>query len=154
MLSNQLEAYKSPSSLLDGDSLGLDLNAVETAAPGYPALLPNGVLYHADWHKPEDGIHRHAREAMLALALVGVPLRTHQVSASHQQNLHQEVEDAVGWMRNVSLASSFASIRHTCAARLRAMMELCHFCASPVGIQGSSRVLVGRAIDAHSPDRQ
>ncbi len=112
MLSNQLEAYKSPSSLLDGDSLGLDLNAVETAAPGYPALLPNGVLYHADWHKPEDGIHRHAREAMLALALVGVPLRTHQVSASHQQNLHQEVEDAVGWMRNVSLASSFASIRH------------------------------------------
>lgn len=112
MLATQLDAHRAPVSLLEGEAATLDPGAPETVADGHPALLPNGVLYHADWHKAEDGIHRHARESMLALAAVGVPVRSHQVSAAPQQLVPQDVEDAVGWMRNVSLSSSSVAIRH------------------------------------------
>jgi hypothetical protein len=42
----------------------------ETAAAGEEALLPLGIVYHAHWQDPTDGMARHARSAVRALSTV------------------------------------------------------------------------------------
>lgn len=111
-LAEQLAAYQAPASFLDGDAAHSQLEGPEHAAPGHPALLPSGVIYTADWYQPHDGLHRHVRESMLALALVGVPVRSHPVSTPAQLMLDPDVAGALGWTRHVSMSSAMYSIRH------------------------------------------
>lgn len=91
-----------------------ELNDHYVAPGGRPALLPEALLYHGNWRAYADGMGRHARRQIMALAQVGVPLTLAalQPEAMLDAELHPDVWREVGWLSNVTASKTFAVIRH------------------------------------------
>jgi hypothetical protein len=82
-LVEQLSGFRSPDPVIgaDGNVLGThargpteDELARPIVAPGTDALLPCAIEYQAPWEAPGDGLARHARAQVLALAQAGLPV--------------------------------------------------------------------------------
>lgn len=82
-LVEQLAGFRSADPVIDNDGNVLAAGArgptpEELArpivAPGTEALLPYGIEYQAPWESPSDGLARHARAQVLALARTGLPV--------------------------------------------------------------------------------
>lgn len=87
--------------------------AQEYVAPGDEALLPLGVLYQADWKRYGDGMARHAREQVTALASTGFPVALQSIYHGGQLDgeLHPDVVSKVGALPRVTLGSIGIAIR-------------------------------------------
>jgi len=85
----------------------------EIAAPGEDATLPLGILYSADWKTYGDGMARHAREQVKALALAGLPIHLQPIGTRLQlrDELKPEVLE-VEYLENVTFSRTAITIRH------------------------------------------
>jgi glycosyltransferase involved in cell wall biosynthesis len=119
-LTEQLASFRASTSALEGD--GRDRQPTDeeieqhpVTAPGSDALLPAGILYQAGWEPLADGMARHARAQVRALARTGLPvsLRTLRVTTRimMEEELDPRVIADVGYLRNVSLGSAPVAIR-------------------------------------------
>ncbi len=83
------------------------------AAPGDEALLPFGIAYYANWKVPADGISKHAREQVAALAATGLPvgLRSSAPGWLIADELHKDVL-SVAYLENVSFSRTLIAIKH------------------------------------------
>jgi glycosyltransferase involved in cell wall biosynthesis len=85
----------------------------EYTAPGDEALLGTGIIYSADWKTHADGMAKHAREQILALASTGLPLRLESIGSTGgmlEDELHPDVLEA-SYLQGVSLSSTLISIK-------------------------------------------
>lgn len=108
--------------LLEDGSVNLEAKGVapseeelkeEYSAPGDSALLHSGIIYSADWKTYADGMAKHAREQILALASTGLPLRVESLGTSGMMlddELHPEAF-GVAYLQNVSLSHTLISIK-------------------------------------------
>ncbi len=85
------------------------------AAPtGEQALLPAGVIYSADWKKFADGMARHARAQVSALAGAGVPVVLQSISSEGMfldSDVRPEVRAEVGHLAALTLGRALVAIR-------------------------------------------
>jgi glycosyltransferase involved in cell wall biosynthesis len=83
-LVQQLSGFRAADSVIDGDGTVREPTAEELAnpivAPGTDALLPFGIEYQAPWESPTDGLARHARAQVRALACTGLPVALRRLS--------------------------------------------------------------------------
>ncbi len=120
-LTDQIGRYQAParSGILDGGKARPPTQAElaqPIVAPGEPALLPVGILYHANWQKLNDGIARHARAQVRALAQSGLPVALRTIATGRMatdDEIEPEVLDQIGYLRNVSLSETAIAIKHT-----------------------------------------
>ncbi len=119
-LISQLAGFRSAHSVLDGDGAppaptDEDVRQRPYASPGEPALLPIGVVYQAGWEALGDGLARHARAQVRALAQSGLPVSLRPLAA-RRMVLEDEITPAVlaevGHLRATSLAEVAVAIRH------------------------------------------
>lgn len=82
------------------------------SAPGRQALLPIGIAYHGPWKIYGDGMGRHCREQVRALAAAGMPVRLQSMSFQRLLNddLHPDVRD-VSYLESVSMKHTAFSIK-------------------------------------------
>jgi hypothetical protein len=117
-LTEQLAAFRSPSSVLDGDGSAQAPTDEELArpvvAPGTDALLPCGIEFQAGWDILEDGLARHGRAQAKALARTGLPVmlrRLHRPKFMMEDDVDPGVRASVGYMRDTSVGSVSVAIR-------------------------------------------
>ena len=114
---NQLGAFRSPSSALEGDAVSAPTEeelARPIVAPGSDALLPYAVEYQAPWDVLEDGLARHSREQVRALSKAGLPVvlrRLNRPKFVMEDEVSQSVTRAVGYLRDTSAGSIPVAIR-------------------------------------------
>lgn len=87
--------------------------AYSYVAPGVEALLPIGIAYHAPLWVTADGLGRHAREQVKALAMTGLPIRT--ISMGFDLRLADELPPEVqelDYLGRVTLKNTALSIKH------------------------------------------
>src|SRR4029077_6855342 len=113
----QLEGFRSPSSVLDGDEMPAptpDDLARAIVAPGSDALLPVGIIYQAGWEPAADGIARHARLAARALSSMGLPGALRSLPIKRME-LDSELDPAVvaevDHLRKASIGTARLAIR-------------------------------------------
>lgn len=85
----------------------------EYSAPGDSAFLNTGITYCADWKTYADGMAKHARAQIRALASTGLPLRVESLGGSGMMlddELHPEAFEVL-YLQNVSLSSTLISIK-------------------------------------------
>lgn len=117
-LREQLDRFRSSSSVLEGDGRQPEPTAEELAhpivAPGSDALLPEGIVYQAGWEPVADGIARHARLAARALGRTGLPV-TLRSQPIKRMELDDELDPAVvseiDHLRKTSIGSAALAIR-------------------------------------------
>lgn len=118
-LAKQLANFQAPEPLLDGTGEQSPPTAAmmarEEAAPGDAALLSAAVLYQADWKPMADGLGRHSREQVRALAASGLPVILRSISTSGGMLLDgdagKEVFDECGHLARTSASEVPISIR-------------------------------------------
>ena len=120
-LTEQLGKFQVPdgAGIMDGGSPEMpsaeDFARPAVVAPGEPALLPLGIAYYAFWEDAADGMARHARAQVRALAASGLPVRLQSTAPAGKYLLDDEVDqavrDEVGYLRNVSFAETCLAIR-------------------------------------------
>jgi hypothetical protein len=82
------------------------------AAPGRSAQFPIGITYQASWKQPADGMNKHAREQVRALATTGLPIQLQ--SFGERVILNQELcEEAkrVEYLASVSFTRTAIAIK-------------------------------------------
>lgn len=82
------------------------------AAPGRSAQFPIGIIYQASWKQPADGMNKHAREQVRALATTGLPIQLQ--SFGERVILNQELcEEAkrVEYLASVSFTRTAIAIK-------------------------------------------
>lgn len=117
-LTEQLREYASKQSLLDGDPDHAPTEeelAVAVVAPtGERPLLEKGVIYSADWRKFGDGMARHARAQVSALAQAGVPVVLQSISSEGMfldSEVRPEVRAEVGHLASMTVGSALLAVR-------------------------------------------
>lgn len=78
-----------------------------------PTLLDTGISYHAMWKKPGDGMAKHAREQVKALALTGLPLQLR--SFGHEFVLDEDMPtdaERIQHLEKVSCSQVLIAIKH------------------------------------------
>ena len=81
-------------------------------APGRSAQFPIGITYQASWKQPADGMNKHAREQVRALATTGLPIQLQ--SFGERVILNQELcEEAqrVEYLASVSFKRTAIAIK-------------------------------------------
>lgn len=89
--------------------------STEYAAPGDEAYLPFGITYCADWKIYADGIAKHAREQVLALAQSGLPVRLESIGNAGfmlDDEIHPSVLADVGYLQEITFTRTLLSIKH------------------------------------------
>lgn len=120
-LSDQIGKFQAPpgAGILEGGKARPPTQAElarPVVAPGEPALLPVGLIYHANWQKLHDGIARHARAQVRALSQADLPVCLRTIATGRMaldDEIDQEVLDEIGHLRNVSLSETAIAIKHT-----------------------------------------
>ena len=96
-LIKQLGGFAGGESILDGDGRGQKPSEAELLqtiqAPGKKAMLDMGIAYHGPWKFFGDGMGRHTREQVKALATTGLPVRLQSIG--QPKFLNEELEDEV-----------------------------------------------------------
>lgn len=111
-------------------------------APGRKAQLEWCIAYHAYWKNEADGMARHAREQIKALASTGLPVRLQTLSQQVVLNeeLAPEVQE-LSYLEGISSTSTAIAIKHVVFNRSDWLREL----ICPSGIRNSlSRDVVDR----------
>lgn len=82
-------------------------------APGRAAQLPWCIAYHAFWKEEADGMARHAREQVRALAMTGLPVRLQSLGQQIilNEDLPPEVQE-LSYLEGISSTSTAISIKH------------------------------------------
>lgn len=117
MSRQQLEGFAAGSehSILDGGKAPLPtVEQLSNAyvAPGRAAQLSIGITYQASWKQPADGMNKHAREQVRALASTGLPIQLQ--SFGERVILNQELcEEAkqVEYLAGISLSKTAICIK-------------------------------------------
>jgi glycosyltransferase involved in cell wall biosynthesis len=117
-LIEQLAGFRAPTGVLDGDGTGQAPTDAElerhVVAPGSDALLPCGIEYQAGWDILEDGLARHARAQVKALARTGLPVtlrRLQRPKYMMEDDVDPQIRATVGYLRDTSLGAVPIAIR-------------------------------------------
>lgn len=92
-----------------------ELDTPYTASHGTGPVLPAGVIYSADWRKVADGMAKHARAQVSALAAAGIPVALQSISSEGiflDADVRPEVRAEVGHLAAVTLGQPVLAIRH------------------------------------------
>lgn len=103
-------------------------------APGRPAQLHTCITYHAYWKNENDGMARHARQQIKALAMTGLPLRIQ--SLGERVYMNEELVPGVKellYLEGVSSKHTAISIKQMILDRPILLRE----CLCPVGIRNA-----------------
>jgi len=120
-LRKQLEQHRGGPGheLLDGDGRGRPPTEEELqsayVAPGERSLLEMGVVFQADWQMFADGMARHSRAQVRALAGSGVPVCLQSISSNNMfldADIDHNVLQEVNYLRRVSIEKPMLGIRH------------------------------------------
>lgn len=119
-LADQLSGFTggADQNLLDGDAKGAPPNEalldMPYAAPGDKALLPIGIQYQGPWRPLWDGMGRHVRECVAALAATGLPVSLTHTGESQmlEGEIHPDVLSKVGGLHRVTMSDVAVAIRH------------------------------------------
>lgn len=115
-------------------------------APGLPAQLHTCIAYHAYWKNENDGMARHARQQIKALAMTGLPLRVQ--SLGERVFMNEELAPGVKEILYLEGVSS----RHTAISIKQMILDrpiLLRECLCPVGIRNSmSTEAVARILES------
>jgi hypothetical protein len=122
-----------------------DFAKAPIVAPGEPGLLPIGIAYYAFWEDAADGMARHARAQVRALAMSGLPVRLQSTAPAGKYLLDEEIDQAVreevGYLRQVSLAETCLAIRQLVFNSARSLdWSICPAGARLAGFQSVVRV--------------
>jgi glycosyltransferase involved in cell wall biosynthesis len=118
-LVEQLARFQGTKSALDGDGKPEPPTDAEFqtpyAAPGTEPLLPIGIVYQAGWEPLADGMARHARAQVRALAHSGLPVCLRPLPITRRVMLEDELDPRVihevGYLRNITVESVPIAIR-------------------------------------------
>jgi len=82
-------------------------------APGRPADVPVGIMYQGAWRRKADGMARHVREQVRALAMY-LPVNLASIGPSEvlDHDLEPEALDLAGYLPNVHCSRYPCAIRH------------------------------------------
>lgn len=100
-------------------------------APGSTALLSMGISYQASWREPADGMNKHAREQVKALAMTGLPVNlcSFGTTSIFNEDLSEEAKE-LEYLANVSFTSTAISIKQLVPATPQSMKSMLY----PVGM--------------------
>jgi glycosyltransferase involved in cell wall biosynthesis len=101
-------------------------------APGMAAQFPIGITYQASWKQPADGMNKHAREQVKALATTGLPIQLQ--SFGERVILNDELEEEaqkVAYLAGVSFTHTAISIKQLIAFSPQQLRDVMY----PVGIR-------------------
>lgn len=95
------------------------------AAPGRKAMLPIGIAYHGPWKFYADGMGKHTREQVRALAATGLPVRLQSIGQPKflNEELHEDVRK-VEYLERVSFSHTALAIKQFVFHSLSFLQEM------------------------------
>jgi hypothetical protein len=122
----------------------------QVAAPGKPAILPVGIVYQAFWQDAMDGMARHARAQVCALARAGVPVALHGIDVRGRyfldQDIDPEVAAEVGYLRRISFSETLLAIRQLVLSTPRHLEETICPAGGRIGTTAQQRAIYASTI--------
>lgn len=114
-------------------------------APGVPAHLRRGIVYYGPWKFAADGLGRHCREQVKALAAAGVPLQLQSLGSSRILNdeLHDDVRE-VEYLSRVTFTETALSIKQFIFSSISLVQEL--ICPKGMRTEDNIRALGARTV--------
>jgi len=128
-----------------GEKPDEDLMQVSLCAPGRKALLPIGIAYHGPWKYAADGMGKHTREQVKALATTGLPIRLQSIGQPKflNEELPEEVRE-VEYLENISFSRTSLAIRQFIFHDLGYLRE--QICPSQLRSEVSSKLVTENTI--------